>query len=63
MKLDTSIADFLVARKIPCGILIYHINGRGWHSGEAMPQIVDGLLARGYRFVLLRDYLTAKRGR
>jgi peptidoglycan/xylan/chitin deacetylase (PgdA/CDA1 family) len=45
----------------PGDILIQHINGRGWHSAEAMPQLVAGLEAKAYRFVLLRDYLTDKR--
>jgi peptidoglycan-N-acetylglucosamine deacetylase len=41
----------------PGDILIQHINGRGWHSAEAMPGLIAGLEAKGYRFVLLRDYL------
>ena len=45
----------------PGDILIQHINGRGWHSAEAMPRLIAGLQASGYRFVLLRDYLTGKR--
>lgn len=45
----------------PGDILIHHVNGRGWHSGEAMPGVVQGLLKQGYRFVLLRDILKAKR--
>lgn len=47
----------------PGDILIFHINGRGWHTGEAMPGVVEGLQAKGYRFVLLRDYLKEKRSR
>jgi peptidoglycan-N-acetylglucosamine deacetylase len=46
----------------PGDILIQHINGRGWHSAEAMPGLIAGLEARGYRFVLLRDYLSDARG-
>jgi len=45
----------------PGDILIHHINGRGWHTAEALPRLVEGLKAKGYRFVLLRDYLTARR--
>jgi peptidoglycan/xylan/chitin deacetylase (PgdA/CDA1 family) len=45
----------------PGDILIQHINGRGWHSAEAMPRLIAGLEAAGYRFVLLRDYLTDRR--
>jgi peptidoglycan/xylan/chitin deacetylase (PgdA/CDA1 family) len=47
----------------PGDILIQHINGRGWHSAEAMPALIAGLQAAGYRFVLLRDYLTDDRYR
>ena len=45
----------------PGDILIHHINGRGWHTAEALPRMIEGLKAKGYRFVLLRDYLTARR--
>ena len=38
-------------------ILIFHINGRGWHTAEALPRILDGLAARGFRFVRLQDYV------
>ena len=47
----------------PGDILINHINGRGWHTAEALPRMIAGLQAKGYRFVLLKDYLTAKRSR
>jgi peptidoglycan/xylan/chitin deacetylase (PgdA/CDA1 family) len=44
-------------------ILINHINGRGWHTAEALPRMTAGLQAAGYRFVLLKDYIAAKRDR
>ncbi len=47
----------------PGDILIYHINGRGWHTAEALPRLIAGLQEKGYRFVLLKDYLKEKRGR
>ena len=54
-------ADALVAQTLARtragDILIFHINGRGVHTAEALPRILDGLAARGYRFVTLRDYL------
>src|ERR1700679_2557189 len=34
----------------PGDILIHHINGRGWHTAEALPRLVEGLKAKGYRF-------------
>lgn len=39
-------------------ILIFHINGRGYSTGKALPEIVRQLRRKGYRFVLLRDLLT-----
>lgn len=39
----------------PGSILIFHINGRGWHTKEAIADIVSQLKAKGYQFVLLKD--------
>lgn len=44
----------------PGDILIFHINGRGVHTADAIPRIVEGLEAKGYRFVLLSDYLAPR---
>jgi peptidoglycan-N-acetylglucosamine deacetylase len=46
-----------LSRTRPGDILIMHINGRGWHTAEALPRIIDGLEAKGYRFVALRTAL------
>lgn len=60
-------ADRLVARVTrlarPGDILIFHINGRGWHTAEALPRIVEALEADGYRFVRLSDYIVPARQR
>jgi peptidoglycan/xylan/chitin deacetylase (PgdA/CDA1 family) len=45
------------ANVAPGDVLIFHINGRGYHTAEALPRIVENLEADGYRFVLLSDYL------
>ncbi|MBP7866825.1 MAG: polysaccharide deacetylase family protein [Acidobacteria bacterium] len=37
------------------GILIFHVNGRGWATGRALPGILAGLRERGYRFVRLDE--------
>ena len=54
-------ADALVKRAAanvaPGDVLIFHINGRGFHTAEALPRIVEQLEADGYRFVLLSDYI------
>jgi peptidoglycan/xylan/chitin deacetylase (PgdA/CDA1 family) len=47
----------------PGDILIFHINGRGVHTAEALPRIVEQLEADGYRFVLVSDYIGHPRPR
>jgi peptidoglycan/xylan/chitin deacetylase (PgdA/CDA1 family) len=39
-------------------IVIFHINGRGWKTAEALPEILRALRAQGLRFVSLADLLT-----
>ncbi|MCX7990814.1 MAG: polysaccharide deacetylase family protein [Proteobacteria bacterium] len=38
-------------------ILIFHINGRGWKTKEAFPEIMKILTERGYKPVLLKDVI------
>lgn len=40
-------------------ILIFHINGRGYGTGEALPRIVEQLREKGYRFSRLDTMLAA----
>lgn len=60
-------AEALVRRTVmqtqPGDVLIFHINGRGYHTAAALPRIVEQLSADGYRFVLLSDYIGNKRPR
>lgn len=57
-KIDADrLVEQTLSRTRPGDILIFHVNGRGWHTAEAMPRIVDGLTARGFRIVRLPDYL------
>jgi len=46
-----------MANVAPGDILIFHINGRGYHTGEALPRVIEQLEADGYRFVLISDYI------
>ncbi len=41
----------------PGDILIFHINGRGWHTHEALPRIYTYLIRRGYKFVKIEDVI------
>lgn len=47
----------VVSKVAPGDILIFHINGRGVHTAEALPRIIEQLSAEGYRFVLVSDYI------
>jgi len=41
----------------PGNILIFHINGRGYSTGAALPEIVDYLKKKGYSFVTVDQLL------
>jgi peptidoglycan/xylan/chitin deacetylase (PgdA/CDA1 family) len=45
----------------PGSIVLAHANGRGWHTGEALPRLLDELTRRGYRPVTVSELLA--RGR
>ena len=53
--------EMLIAHVIkntkPGSILIFHANGKGYKTGEALPKIIRILKQKGYRFVRLKDYL------
>ncbi len=43
----------------PGAIVVAHANGRGWHTAEAMRQVVPELRRRGYRFVTVSELLAS----
>jgi peptidoglycan/xylan/chitin deacetylase (PgdA/CDA1 family) len=45
----------------PGSIIIFHINGRGWKTAEALPIILQGLRERGFRFVPLSELMASAR--
>ena len=45
--------EWVLSQTRPGDILIFHINGRGWRTAEALPPIVAELRRRGYRFTTL----------
>ena len=49
--------EWVLEKTRPGDILIFHINGRGWATGRALPSIVAALEERGYRFVRLDKVL------
>ncbi len=38
-------------------VIIMHINNRGWHTGEALPTIIDNLRTRGFQLVKVSDLI------
>jgi peptidoglycan/xylan/chitin deacetylase (PgdA/CDA1 family) len=38
-------------------IIVMHINGRGWHTAEALPAIIERLHDRGFTFVTVGEML------
>jgi peptidoglycan/xylan/chitin deacetylase (PgdA/CDA1 family) len=49
-------------RTRPGSIVIFHINGRGHKTAEALPTILRELRSRGFEFVLLSELLTSGGG-
>ncbi len=51
--------DYVTWKARPGSIIVMHINARGWHTAEALPEIIEKLRQRGFTFVtvsrLLRD--------
>jgi peptidoglycan/xylan/chitin deacetylase (PgdA/CDA1 family) len=47
----------------PGSIVIFHINGRGSFTKDALPPIIQKLRARGFRFVPLSQLLALPGGR
>jgi peptidoglycan-N-acetylglucosamine deacetylase len=52
---------WVLSQTRPGSILIFHVNGRGYHTGEALPCIIDGLRQKGFRFVTLDEALGGSR--
>lgn len=41
-------------------IVVMHVNGRGWHTAQALPQIIADLRAQGFRFVTVSQLLSQR---
>ena len=41
----------------PGSIVLFHANGRGWHTSQAIRAIIPALKAKGYRFVTVSELL------
>jgi peptidoglycan/xylan/chitin deacetylase (PgdA/CDA1 family) len=57
-----SILRTVLKKTRPGSIIVFHINGRGWKTAEALPSVISGLRLRGFRFVHLSEMLAARPG-
>ena len=48
-----ALSEGVLKRVRPGSILIFHINGRGWSTADALPGIIAELRKRGYGFTRL----------
>ena len=51
----------VVGKARPGSIIVFHINGRGLKTAQALPEIVRELRARGFRFVHVSELMAAGR--
>lgn len=51
------LADYVVERAKNGSIVIMHMNGRGWHTAEALPRIILKLRKKGFKFVTVGQLL------
>jgi len=51
----------VLTRTRPGSIIVFHINGRGWKTADAMPMVITQLRERGFRFVHLSELLAGPR--
>jgi len=57
---DTTISTkrlvrYVISKTRDGSIVVMHINGRGRHTAEALPEIISGLKAKGFEFVKVSD--------
>jgi len=52
--------NWIIYNTKPGSILIFHINGRGYKTGEILPELVSYLRENQYKFLKLEDFLDCK---
>src|SRR5205085_10210179 len=50
---------WVLAKARPGSIVVMHMNRRGWHTAEALPEIVAGLRAKGFRLSTVGEMVAA----
>jgi peptidoglycan/xylan/chitin deacetylase (PgdA/CDA1 family) len=42
-------------------IIVMHVNTRGWHTAEALPEIIANLRKKGYSFVTVSRLIARRK--
>lgn len=63
---DSTISPHRLARYVTAtarngSIIVMHVNGRGWHTAEVLPEIIQALRRKGYSFVKVSELLEAEK--
>jgi peptidoglycan/xylan/chitin deacetylase (PgdA/CDA1 family) len=53
---------YVVTRTRNGSIIVMHVNGRGWHTSEALPEIIQALRAKGFIFSKVSELRKAQNG-
>lgn len=56
LKAD-AIVRYVLWKTKPGSVVIFHINGKGWTTAQTLPRIIEGLRAKGYRFVTMSELM------
>jgi peptidoglycan-N-acetylglucosamine deacetylase len=48
---------YIVSHARNGSIIVMHVNGRGWHTAEALPEIIQSLRHKGFVFIKVSDFL------
>jgi peptidoglycan/xylan/chitin deacetylase (PgdA/CDA1 family) len=48
---------YIVSHTRNGSIIVMHVNGRGWHTAEALPEIIQSLRRKGFVFIKVSDLL------
>jgi peptidoglycan/xylan/chitin deacetylase (PgdA/CDA1 family) len=55
------LTQWVLQQAKPGSIIIMHVNGRGWHTAEALPAIIQTLREEGYTLVKISELLNIQK--
>jgi peptidoglycan-N-acetylglucosamine deacetylase len=53
--------QYVITRACNGSIIVMHMNGRGWYTGEVLPAIIQGLRARGFGFSKVSELMKSQK--